>query len=224
MNPLLLVLNPRRISESLLTISALHIDQAWLTGYSEHELQAVIPTLVEQQHQRTHFIVLSDDTIPTQPALNRVLDLLEAGAPVATGYCNLDTSQDTRVNTTRSPLKRDTPSLDAYDFHTQPEIDAYPDPVFRTWFTGMALTAMTRSMWQRFPFKAYLPPGNASDFNLSHRLQMNQIPIWSHREARIHHIKDRVNYLDTDPRKQLLLGVNQGVHYRDADDNRMPTW
>lgn len=226
MNPLLLIMNARRIPSCLSAIAGLHIDTVWMTGYSEFQLERIISKVVEVHDDRTHYLVLSDDCEPTQHAVDAVLSLLEDGHDVATGYCNMDTQPDNDlVNLTRSPLKTDTPHLSSYDFWTQSDIDALDADVFRSWFTGMSLTAMTRDMWQRFPFDAYGRPGNASDYNLSYRLQRAGIPITAHRQGRVHHVKRKLNTPDTDDEKRVLLGqLKQQCVYRKATDTRLPDW
>lgn len=205
MNDLLVVLNPRDIAECVLTISALDIDQAWCTGYTEHELEPIIAQLVERT-DHDHYIVIADDTIPTQPALDAVQQLLHDGHPIVTGYCNLDTTGDTRVNLTRSPLTEPR-TMRSYDFYTQAQVDEHPDDPVPTHFAGFALTGMSRTMWQRYPFKAYGNPGCSSDFHLSMRLAADGwIPIVAPKAGRIHHVKDLVNTLDRDPRKLSLVG------------------
>lgn len=208
MSDLLIILNPRRIAECLLTLRALDIDQAWCTGYTEHQLQRVIRDLVTQ-HVYDHYIVVPDDVIPTQPALNAVQAALAAGHPVVTGYCNLDTSGDDRVNITRSPLTEPR-TMASYDFYTQAQVDKYTTPLVPTHFAGFALTGMSRELWQRYPFRAYGDPGCSSDFHLSRRLADARVPIVAPKAARVHHVKDVVNHLDADPRKRLMLKRGRG--------------
>ncbi len=218
MSDLLIVLNPRQIAECLLTLRALKIDQAWCTGYTEHQLQPVIADLVEQ-HAYEHYIVVPDDVIPTQPALDAVRAALAAGQPVVTGYCNLDTSGDDRVNITRSPLTEPR-TMASYDFYTQRQVDQYRAELVPTHFVGFALTGMSRPLWQRYPFQAYGSPGCSSDYHLSRRLAADGVPMVAPKRGRVHHVKDRVNHLDSDPRKRLILGRRGRVTLTTSQETR----
>lgn len=203
MNPLLLVLNPRRIPECIEAIERLDIDRAWLTGYTEPQLEEAIPdVLAATDHDP--ILVLSDDTIPTQQALDAVLTLWERKRQpaVATGFCNLDVTSQ-YVNLTRRPFGSWHSTTDAYDFYTQAEIGDSLLPV-RSWFTGMCLTCMSRDLWERFPFQTY--EGRSSDFMLSRRLQHDNIPILAPTEAMVWHVKERWNLIDQAPDKRLHLG------------------
>jgi len=206
---LLIVLNPRQIDECVDAIRALNIDQAWLTGYTEHELEDVIEAVIDHiDHAHyEHVLILPDDTIPTQAALDAILDLLRAGHPVVTGYCNLDERADEdRVNLTRTPLTEPR-TVASYDFWTQAEIDAWALDVIPTYFAGFALTGMSRELWQRFPFRAYGNPGCSSDYHLSLRLHNARVPIVAPKAGRIHHVKETWNTRDREARKGLLIGL-----------------
>ena len=101
MRPLLVILNPRRIDECIASFQALDIPRAWLTGYTESELEEVFPRLVEESAY-SHYVVVSDDVVATQAALDAVLRLLDQH-PVVTGYCNLAEGNEL-VNLLRTPL------------------------------------------------------------------------------------------------------------------------
>lgn len=209
MSTLLLVMNPRRIPACIESIDALDIPKAWMQGYNEYELQDVIAGIVEQV-EHDHYMILADDCTVTQEAVDEVLALHAAGHPVATGYCNLDSSTDL-VNVQRTPLIDLVPrGASSYDFMTQGEVDAIDGP-FQTYFAGMSLTSMSREMWLRFPFGVHGWPGSASDYHLCKRLQDSGVGIVSTRAARVEHDKDDWTHVDQRPYKRLLLG---GKHRR----------
>lgn len=203
--PLLLVLNPRRIPECIEAIEALTIDKAWLTGYTEPELQHAIPDLLDTV-DHDPVLVLSDDTVPTQQALDVVLAQHEASnhkrPAVATGFCNLDVTSQ-YVNLTRAPFRHRHSTEDNYDFFTHAETVR----TLRSWFTGMCLTCMSRDLWDRFPFQTY--QGRSSDFMLSLRLQDENVPIFAPSKGMVWHVKERWNYLDQAPDKRLILGARE---------------
>jgi hypothetical protein len=65
--PLLLILNARRISECLDSYRALSIPKAYLTGYTERELEPVIAELVASTNF-SHYIAVSDDVVVSSRA------------------------------------------------------------------------------------------------------------------------------------------------------------
>lgn len=211
MKPLLVVLNPRHIDACIDAFRALDIDKAWMTGYTERELVEPMADLIERTDY-THYVACSDDVIPTQDAVNDVVELATM-APVATGWCNLD-GVETRVNLCKTPLLGDTPSLGSYDFYNWMDVLGYPTPIVPTSFTGMSLTAMSRELWQRFPFDCFGDVGAASDFHLSQRLHRAGIPIVAAKRGFVYHVKDNWPSADiVDPKKALihLATCNQRV-------------
>lgn len=193
MNPLLLVMNPRRIPEALDALNALEIDQCWMSNYWEKELEPVVKRIVYSTVY-THFLMISDDGTPTQQALDLVLRHLASGDhPVVTAYCNND-AESPHVNLTRSPFRRHDVSVPSdHDWYTRAEVESWPDDLVPSFFTGMCLTAMSREMWIKFPFHAVTregePRGYQSDWSLSTRLQRAKVPIVAPRGAFVRHLK-----------------------------------
>lgn len=211
-NPLLLVMFPRRIPRCLAAIHALDIDKAYLSAMYEAELVPVIARIVDTHAEYTHFILLADDTVPTQASLDLVLEGLAAGHPVVTGFCNLDVGS-TLVNLTSRPFETKTRSVwSDYAWMSRASVDAVPEPYIPTHFAGACLTGMTRAMWQRYPFGVNThdgePRGYCSDWNLCRRLQDDGVPIVAPRGAFVEHVKeDWRTQAVTDPAKRLLVGV-----------------
>lgn len=191
MKDAVIVLNPREIRECISSFAELPVPKIWLTGYTEREISEGIFLAVLAQYDFDRYFVVSDDVI-VRPyafdAIRRILDLHLA--PVATGYSQRSHA-DWTVNLTRKPLMADKPIADAYDFRHFREVVSHPSPWIETWFGGMSLTGMSREMWQRFPFGAFVdegsPLGYASDFNLSKRLQDAEVPILAAREGFAYH-------------------------------------
>jgi hypothetical protein len=204
--PLLLILNARRISECLDSYRALSIPKAYLTGYTERELEPVIAELVASTNF-SHYIAVSDDVVVSSRAVHAVQELL-GGHPVVTGWCNLD-QQDPRCSVVDRPLTGDTPTLESYGFMHWSRVVTHPHRTLRTWFAGMCLTGMSRDLWQQYPFRTFGPAGSAgwaSDFNLCRRLQDDRVPIMAARDAGVLHVRERWDVQDPDPRKRLHLG------------------
>jgi hypothetical protein len=204
----LLVMNPRQIPRCLEAIRGLDVPQTWLTGFTEKELETVIPLVLDKWKARRYAIV-SDDTIPTQEALDAVLALHDRNpAHVVTGYCPLATGSP-YVNVSRIPPTDETPGENSYLWATRWWATTRRHP-FNTYLAGMALTVMTRQLWRRFPFQTYGPadgPGWASDYHLSRRLYQAGIPIRVPPAGLIDHVKEQWNRPDTSPAKRLVLGA-----------------
>lgn len=214
MNPLLVVLNPRRIPDCIRSISSLQIDRLWMQGFTRTQVQYELPPALELDLVEYDPIVfLADDTAPEQSALDAVLDLyaevnrdraVRGESPaVVTGFCNLDL-ESALVNITRRPFTNTRKStVESYDFFSRRELEEAEEPV-RTWFGGMCLTAIPRSVYDRFPYRGL--PGRPSDFDLCCRLQTAGIPIYAPPGGFVLHVKERWNMPDQAPEKQLLVG------------------
>ncbi len=201
MNDLLLILNPRRIPECHDAFKELQIDKCWLQFYSEYGLQQAMHKAIKKTHY-DNYIVISDDCVVSQVALDAVQRTREE---VVTGYCNL-AQKNPLVNLTKTPIRGWEPSVNGYDFITQTEVTSGPD-TFRTFFSGMCLTKMSKEMWERFPFKCFGgEPGYGSDFHLCKRLQSANVRITAHKDAWVDHLKETWNQPDQDSTKRLLIG------------------
>lgn len=202
MNPLLLIFNPRHIEECVDSIERLPIDQAWLTGYTEAELEHVIGSVVANTGY-SHYLAVSDDAIIPSFALEAILDTLDTEAhPVVTGYSNLDAT-DMHVNLTKTPFRNLREStIEDYDLYHLSEALGWPDDLIPTCFAGFAVTGMSRDMWLKYPYRSDNVP---SDYNLCRRLQVDGVPIVAPKQAFMWHAKDRINEGGTG-RKRLLIG------------------
>jgi GT2 family glycosyltransferase len=186
MRPLLMVMNPRTIPQCMEAINALDISKVFLKNWSERQLVDVIADVVESADFDT-IGLLSDDTIPPQSSLDLVLDAFEPSA-VYTGYCNMD-ELDGNVNLSSAPLViQDQAGADCYTFPTRDEAENH-DGLYRSWFTGFAMTFMSKEMWLRFPFDCVGDPGYQSDYRLSVRLQQADVPVWAVPGAFMEHLR-----------------------------------
>ena len=186
MKPLLMIMNPRTIPQCMTALEALQIDKVWLKNWTERQLVDVIAEVVASTDHDVIGLV-SDDTIPTQHALDSVLQVFEPSA-VYTGFCNMEENTP-EVNLSASPLLvKDVASIDCYDFPTRAEVEQ-SGGLYRSWFTGFAFTFMSKDMWQRFPFDCIGDPGYQSDYRLSVRLQEADVPIWASPDGFIKHLR-----------------------------------
>ncbi len=153
----------------------------------------------------SHYLIVSDDGVVSPRALGAVCVLLDHH-PVVTGWSNLDCIE-AKVNLQRTPLPREIPDgLDVWDLYHFAEVLGHPDEAIPTYFGGMCLTGMSRSMWQRFPFGCYGTPGGGSDYHLSWRLQQASVPIVAARDGFVFHLKERWGQFDAQPDRQCLIG------------------
>ena len=202
-------MQPRRIPRALEAISSLSIDKVWLQGFFEKQLEPQIRA-VTSDGAHTHYLLLADDTAPTQEALDLVLKHA-TDHPVVTGYCNLAAGSP-RVNLTQAPFQNLHQSdWSDYAWWTRDGVEAYPDELVSSHFAGACLTCMPKEMWRAFPFHAVTRPeqprGYCSDWSLSVRLQRAQIPIVAPRGAFVEHLKEFENSTDIiRPEFRLLIG------------------
>jgi len=186
MKPLLMIMNPRRIPVCMEALESLNIDKVWLKNWTERELVEVIANVIASTDHNV-IGLLSDDTIPTQEALDLVLDAFEPSS-VYTGYCNMDEGKP-EVNLSTKPLiVKNLASVDCYDFPPRSEVDEH-DGLYKSFFTGFAMTFMSREMWLKYPFDCVGDPGYQSDYRLSCRLQEDAVNIWAVPKAFMPHLR-----------------------------------
>lgn len=204
----LVVLNPREIPECMTALRALRVPKCWVSYMYEPPAAKAINRAIEET-SFDRYVVISDDTCPTQDALDRVLALHDRmpGACV-TGYCNLDSSLPF-VNLTWpwKQLAPPPPSVDSYALVMRSEIDnRLPHgAAFRSGFAGLALTCMSRELWLRFPLH-HTSLGGQIDYQLSYELQQAGVEIHAPIGAFVQHVKEEWNKMDKNPEKRLLVG------------------
>lgn len=205
MKDLLVILHPRSIHEALDSYAGLNIDKLWIDRMTEWDIAEQWELVMAEAAGYDRLIVVSDDAVVRQPALDAVIRLLDDGHPVATGWSNLS-YEDFRTNLCKTPLAPE-PAIDAYDLYHISEVMTYPDPVVPTWLVALCITGMSYEMWNTYPFMVYADyPGCCSDFHLSKRLEIDGVPMVAAREAMCYHIKTTWNTMDTEHRKRLLIG------------------
>lgn len=205
MTAALLVLNPRRIPACIQAIQQLDIPTCWLS-YMTEAYAADWANQIIRATSYDHYIVLSDDTIPTQAALDLVLDQADQ-QPAVTGYCNLDEGNYADiVNLTTNTLPPPPAASTSYHFMSRTQVEQNTEPTIPTTFAGLALTCMTRDLWLQHPLHVEPSTGGQMDYNLSYRLAQTGIPIAAAVGAYVHHVKERWSHGDRNPEKRLLVG------------------
>lgn len=186
MKPLLMIMNPRKIPQCMSALEALDIDKVWLKNWTERELVSVIAEVIQSTDHDVIGLV-SDDAIPPGTSLDLILSAFEPSA-VYTGYCNMEENTP-EVNLSRTPLiVKEQASIDCYDFPTRDELDSH-EGLYRSFFTGFAMTFMSREMWLKYPFDCIGDPGYQSDYSLSCRLQNDAVDIWAVPGAFMPHLR-----------------------------------
>jgi len=203
---LLMVMNPRAIPECIDAIRELRgVDKAWMQYMTEIELVDVVARIIANtKYER--YMILSDDCVPSQRSLDLVLDVhAENPDGLVCAWINVDNASD-RTTVHPTPLRDlDYPTEDSYAFLTIDEVGELPREPLRVYFHGCNLAVMNRDLWDAYPFGVY-DAGFASDYHQCVRLQLGGVPIWTHPDALVYHVKEVQNQLDKAPEKQLLIG------------------
>lgn len=196
-------MNPRNIPQTETAFRALKIDKAWFRGYTEEQLNVEIPQFIDETDY-THYIMSSDDLVPTQTALDNVLIGMQK-YNVFTGWCNITpTIKLANVRLRKPPgqgsffsLTHRVPILSnitaPLKLRTFPDPKHLPDGFFRVYFAGFSFTSLTRELWKRFPFRALKTGG--SDFLLCERLNDNNIPIYCHKNTYCYHLHWKKDFI-----------------------------
>ena len=215
-----MVMNPRDIRGCISAIQALQIDKVFFRAFTEKQLEKEISEFVDSSSYKD-YLILSDDTVPSQAALDAVLYHLSTHG-VVTGWSNNHPTGN-GANLMLHPLTGVRWELTQILFKTRwadenvlgigfekiEKIRKMP-PLFRTYFVGFSLTGMRRELWLRFPFttiysnvtKRY----QSSDLSLSKRLQEAGVTAWCARDAFVPHLKSHEGWLVGKVKPQAILG------------------
>lgn len=176
----LMVMNARDIPECILSLKALKIDKVWFRGFTEKQLEKEIDRFIRSTGY-SHYIIVSDDVIVTQQALDNLLVNQSAG-PVVTGWCNIFPGQPMvnlelesatpensfyirwrdRIPKWAVPLVKRLYLYRPVNWLLMKPINSHfpkiekiweQPPIFRTYFVGWALTSITRELWLKYGFK-----------------------------------------------------------------------
>jgi len=205
-NALVMIMNARRIPECLASYTALDADLVWMTGYTVRDLVQVHREIVASTDYDA-YLVVSDDCIVSQGALDAVLALMRAGAPAATGWCLLH-AQSPLANLCHSPLIGKRPVRRAYPFYAAEDVESYPEEAVPTHFMGMSLTGLTRELWLEHPYGCFTIrtlKGHSSDFHLCHRLRDAGVPMLAARSGYVEHTKPHWRTHRPFPSEQRIL-------------------
>ncbi len=175
-----MIMNARDIQECLLPLGKLKIDKAWFRGFTMVQLGKEISDFVRgTDYER--YILVSDDVVATDAALENVLKWQEA-VEIVTGWCNLsphilranlmlgDHLEDrSHYRITRRiphalgqhignlvsagvfPFKDIYQRVALQSFPSCREIWTLPE-LFRTYFVGWSMTSIPRSIWLKYGF------------------------------------------------------------------------
>ena len=188
-NSVLIIMHSRDIPECIKPLQRLNIDKVWYRGFTEFEIKPLLNEFILNTHY-TNYILVSDDVIVTEYALDNILNLNDT-YPIITGWCNLMPN----INRGSVCFKPLTDKDDIYhrilfsipQWLTKPlaltfwyvpffnnlyqhyvnqsftDIDEVwkQKPVFETYFVNWALTSMRKDIWETFPFDYKFKNGKA---------------------------------------------------------------
>lgn len=183
MKSCLLIMNGREIPECVDAFKALKIPKIWLRAYRTSVLgQAATDAISSTSFD--NYLINSDDTIPTQAALDAVLETAERHE-VCSGWCNVSPDKNLAALILQK-LTSEPPTERSYPFITLDEVAKLPEE-FEAHFTGNCFFSMRRNLWDRFPMVYYRKKilwtrygryrFHGSDYSWAFRLQQAEIPI-----------------------------------------------
>jgi hypothetical protein len=188
----------REIPSCIKALSALRVPKIWFRAYDMKQLETQIPEAIRST-DFDNYIIISDDTEPTQRALDLVRNTLQ-NYVAASGW-SLVSPGSRLTNVSLKPLRGTTPGPFSIDYAT---VDAVmrQQPVFRAYFAGFSLTGLRKFLWERYPYQPYDWVGRpyrkdvpkeiarywASDYNECKRLQEGRVELMVHREAYVEHL------------------------------------
>ena len=221
MKPVLMIMHAREIPECIDAFRLLKgIDKAWFRAHTEMQLERATSKYVRETDY-THYIIASDDLIPTQVGLDAVLKGIE-NHDIFTGFSNMHPGSH-RVNLMLNgyslgyraafwmyhagsrlrPVKAGVTSVKTLFF---PRMSDVPKGEFQTWFVGFSFTSMSRDMWLRFPFfSVHDRTGWGSDAIMSQRLDSNSVPAYSSSDAFFYHLASMRNFIVGRVLPELIL-------------------
>jgi hypothetical protein len=213
MNPLLVILNPRKIQIVEEAFGKLDVAKCRIRGYTEAQIANGVWSQVTQGARErgfTHLTLISDDAVVPARSLRLVLDHAALNEDrVTTGWCNVN-ELDQTVNLSTEPLTSPYPYETSYALPLWRDVLVGP-PVQRTYFTGFALTTASLEIWERFPYQVY-GEGFAADYSMSRRLWGAGIKIDALRDAFVLHLKaSQAGSPDIEERRLLIGEIEPGL-------------
>lgn len=202
-------------------INYLHdYDQYWVCYYTQHEARHIIKEYFEAHEEYTHLVILPDDLVVNQQAIDMLLsNLSEKDYAVLVGCCNVDTAANRdKLNVSLYPINphRVENSTYKYEFITifDTHLFARPQPS-RVFYQGDAFLILRRDIVKQLTFDTdyklnEIEPeqGCCNDVVMSYELNQLQIPIYCNLKAVFKHLK----ISDAEPMSKILVG--EEIAYR----------
>jgi len=212
MNPLLVIWTARRIPTVHLHLRALTgIDKVWVFGHTEEQLADAIPALLMERPGYTHAMLVPDDLVVSQQAVDSVLRLAaeyEHTPTAVGGWSNCDFKHP-YTNIGLTVLEKPRPdSMKDYGHLLRIDELAGREMPFRARFCGHTLFTMPRELWLDDATRL-LPlaptPGWGSDYHQCYRLGVAGVEVWIDPLAFAGHLKMDHLVGDSVGWKQLYL-------------------
>ena len=186
MNPLLCIFHCREIPEFTEATDKLKIDKLWMNFYPQGEAYTKAREWFLEHKEYTHFVILPDDLIANQKAL----DILSDDATryyFISGWCNNTAGDTDNVYTdfsfTLPPIQ--TGQFEPYNFTKIVEVENYKVNIIPVLHQGTALTFLPREIVEQIPFRKDIPP----DLGLSHDLFKRGMSQYIDLRARMTHLR-----------------------------------
>lgn len=214
-NPVLLNMQPRYIQVALNSVkNSVSFPKVLFRGYTEPDVMEKINKFIEDSDY-SHYIIHGDDCILPAQAVNTIIDYAKKGSAtdVFTGWMNMcleaapkNTHQDgtlisnwdewvlgkeSTVCLDPLPPLRHSFKPEAFEYPKRETVTSMfkrPKELIQTSIACFAFTCASREIFLKYPLRTY-PNGKASDHEFSVQLQKDGIPIWTHPDAFIKHLK-----------------------------------
>lgn len=208
MKPLLVILRPREIEECISAFRALKISKVWINFHYELDaVSRILPEVLDTAEGKgyTHLILVSDDAVVEQSALDRLLAMPETLRAVS-GWVNLDSTME-RSNISLVPMTLAYQPMDVSQYQLLPieDVKAQSDP-FQATFSGFALLRMPIDLWKAVDLRL-CQRNSCSDHYVYARLAELREPLWVSPSVFAFHVKEIGGALDLEPRKKVLAGM-----------------
>lgn len=207
MNPLLVIFNPRSITEFHEAIEKINgISKLWIKYFPQDEAYKKAREFFLQSNH-THLIILPDDLIVTQADVNAIVNHDESYDSIS-GWCNNNGREDTNIDTNISAfLPPDPPRTATYEGYRWYKIAQFESVLCKienygfiipVLHQGFALSRLSRRLVEQVPFRT--DAGCCVDSCLSLDLAKFGVGFTQYVDIRI-----RMKHLRI-PRSELLVG------------------
>tara|TARA_Y100001951_G_C11273683_1_gene260426 strand:+ start:657 stop:1328 length:672 start_codon:yes stop_codon:yes gene_type:complete len=197
-NPIVLIMQPREIEESINSLKEnVDIPKVWFRAFTEEQVMHEMNCFIENTNY-SHYIINGDDVIVYKDSMDVILKYAQRDEyEVFTGWMNMYLEDDGNLSKSSTVQFGEFPALKKAK---GPQRDEYPPKmlvdevlnlpkeVIQTSMASFAMSCASRELFLRFPLKTHLN-GFSSDHHFSYRLQEAGVKVWTHPDAFIKHLR-----------------------------------